>query len=751
MIIFWHWEAATGRISWKPGQDGCDEAAAPDARLPLAGDPLLSTGAAQQIRLSEALASLKACSGALAATIVAWPECPELDGARLSGFRSEAVASGIVEWEDSSPITFPTELTAALIEGIEALPEAFVLYDDQDRMIICNEQYRRLYPLVADMMKPGMRFSDVVHKSVARGVFQIDENSKTWAERRISFHQAGIGFFEQHLSDGRWIQVSERKTAFGGTTSIRADITVLKERERDLRAARAKAESEAMARTAFIAKVGHELRNPLNVILGIAQILAGEALPKRQRAMIDSLVGASRAMRDVLNDVLDIAKVQSGQVDIRLETVETRPFVQEMVNIARTMTAQKGLAMRSRIETTLPGRIVTDPRRLRQILFNLLGNAVKYTPSGSITLACSLRSPPGGQDVLEISVTDSGPGISPRLTGRVLQPYARQREHVSAGVEGLGLGLSISEELAFAIGARLGIGPGPRGGTRAWITIPVQPAGEPGHPRAMPAARQERQPGPPLNILVIDDEQTNLIVADALLQRLGHSVTTANDGQEGMRALRASSYDAVLLDISMPEISGIEIARRIAVEKLGGPGFAIIAMTGNVMPEDIKAYLAAGFTGFIEKPVEFDDLGELLASVRRDQAGHGVLGPGERVRFPRAESVRAFDRTPLDRMVADIGHDSVASIVATGIATFGQTIDKLASEDGEELRRLLHKVHAVAGLLGLDELASSAQRDERSASALTPEQRDDLKDMLARAIAQMELYALDLEVTAPPD
>lgn len=750
MIIFWHWEAATARISWKSGQDGCDAADRPKTPHLLAGDPLISIGP-RQIRLGAALASLESDSIVPAATIAAWPECPAFEGARLSGFRSDTIASGVVDRQHTPPTARPDELTAALIEGIEALPEAFVLYDDQDRMIICNEQYRRLYPLVADMMKPGMRFSDVVHESVSRGVFQIDENSKTWAERRISFHQAGIGFFEQHLSDGRWIQVSERRTAFGGTTSIRADITVLKEREQDLRAARAKAESEATARTAFIAKVGHELRNPLNVVLGTAQILAGEVLPKRQRAMIDSLVGAARAMRDVLNDVLDIAKVQSGHVDIRLETVETRPFMQEMVKIARTMTAQKGLAMRSRIETALPQHIVTDPRRLRQILFNLLGNAVKYTPSGSISLACSLRSASGGEDLLDISVTDSGPGISPRMTSRVLQPYAREREHVTAGVEGLGLGLSISEELAAAIGAHLGIGPGPRGGTRACITLPIGPVGEPGPPRVVPAARQERQSGPPLNILVIDDEQTNLIVADALLQRLGHSVKTAHDGQEGMRALREGGYDVVLLDISMPEVSGIEIARRIAAEKLGGPGFAIIAMTGNVMPEDIKAYLAAGFTGFIEKPVEFDDLGELLVSIRRDLAGHGVLGLGERIRFPRTESARAFDRTPLDRMVADIGHDSVASIVATGIATFGQTVDMLASEDGEALSRLLHKVHAVAGLLGLDELASSAQRDARRAAALSPAKRDDLKDALTKAIAQMELYALDLEVTAPPD
>lgn len=717
----------------------------------MTSDPIVELEAGEISTLSDLARRSDASGATFRGAIASWQEQPQLQGAHIVGFRTGEVASGAILREAQGGDTLQSGLTSTLIEGIEALPEAFVLYDDQDRMVICNEQYRRLYPSVADMMKPGMHFTDVVRESLTRGVFQIEEDRAIWAERRISFHQAGIGFFEQHLADGRWIQVSERRTASGGTTSIRADITVLKERERDLRAARAQAEAEIAARTEFIAKVGHELRNPLNVIFGIAQLLAGEAMPKRHKTMIESLFGAARATRDVLNDILDVARVKSGRVDIRWEVVECRPILQEMVNIARTMAGQKSLVVRSRIAADLPARILTDPRRLRQILFNLLGNAVKYTASGTVSITCAVRQVPSAAPVLRIAITDSGPGISREFQERAFAPYARQKAHVAAGIEGLGLGLSISEELARAIGARVGVEPGPQRGTRAWVDIPIRPEAELEQPPRAAPAKPAIATGPALDILVVDDEEANLIVADALLKRLGHRVTTALEGHEALRALRAGAYHAVLLDISMPGMSGIEVARRIAEEALGGPALAVIAMTGNVMPENIKAYLAAGFTGFVEKPVDLEELGETLAATRRDLAGAGVLQPEDRVRFPRPEVIRTFDRTPLDRMVADIGQESVASIVAAGIAAFRQTSAAIDQGAGENLGRLLHKVHAIAGLLGLDELSvRTSQRHESNAHLMTRHQLDALRSCLGKATAQIELYAQDLDVAAQP-
>lgn len=748
-LYLWQWSARAGEIAWSTlGSHGSAPVPEP---APFEGhaDPVIDLVAGESCALSTLVREARG-GATFHGTIARWPEQPHLQGARLIGFRTDDVASGAVFQDAANTELAWPSLTSALIEGIEALPEAFVLYDDQDRMVICNEQYRRLYPAVADMMISGVCFPDIVHESLKRGVFQIEEDQATWAQRRISFHQAGIGFFEQHLADGRWIQVSERRTASGGTTSIRADITVLKERERDLRAARAQAEAEMAARTDFIAKVGHELRNPLNVVFGIAQLLAGEPLSKRHKTMIDSLLGAARATRDVLNDILDVARVKSGRIDIRWESVECRPMMLEMVNIGRAMAAQKGLAIRARIGVDLPDRILTDPRRLRQILFNLLGNAVKYTASGTISITCTVHGAAKTETVLRIAISDSGSGIPPEFKERMFSPYARQRGHVAAGIEGLGLGLAISEELAQAIGARIGLEPGSRRGTRAWVDIPLRPDADLHNPPRAAPARPFIASGPALDILVVDDEQANLVVADALLRRLGHRVATARNGVEALRCLRQRSFHAVLLDISMPGMSGIEVARRIAEEALGEPGLAVIAMTGNVMPQDIKAYLAAGFTGFVEKPVDLEELGETLAAARKSPSGASVLQPADRIRFPRSEAVHAFDRTPLDRMVADIGRESVAAIVAAGIAAFQQTSAAIDANAGGSLGGLLHKVHAIAGLLGLDELsARTSRRNEDSAHLMSPHQLEDLRTCLDKATAQMELYALDLELTAP--
>lgn len=750
-LSLWQWHARTGAFHWRsvPRPDAAakagEEIAGGTLRLPSDADeaPVLRLDGGETATLAGLIAGRRGQSVPFRATVVRWSGLEHLQGAEIAGFREGDFASGtlIARREDAT-----AALSRALIEGIEALPEAFVLYDAQDRLIICNEQYRRLYPFVAEMMQPGLHFAELVHASVARGVFHIEEDPVTWAERRISFHQAGIGFFEQHLSDGRWIQVSERRTASGGITSIRADITILKQRERDLRAARAQAEGEAAARTGFIAKVGHELRNPLNVVFGIAQLLSGEAMSKRHSAMVTTLFDAARAMRDVLNDILDVTQVQAGHLGIRPEVTPCRPLVQEIVSIARAMAGQKGLSVKARIGADLPEHILTDPRRLRQILLNLIGNAVKYTDAGTISLTTAVLNPPGGA-VLRIAITDSGPGISEEIKARVFAPYARQKEHVAAGIEGLGLGLSISAELAQAIGARLGLGPGPERGTRAFVDLPIRMA----EPVLQPPSGPDAPPRMPLDVLVIDDEHTNLIVADALLKRLGHRVTTARDGASGLLALRTRAHHAVLLDIAMPDMSGLEVARRIREEGLGEPSMALIAMTGNVMPEDIKAYVAAGFSGFVEKPVDLEELGEALAAVRHDLDGTGILDPTDRMRFPRAEALRAFDRTPLDRMVADIGHASVAAIVAAGTASFREAAAILESGTDDDIWRVLHKVRAVAGLLGLWELASAASQNERQPHALSPTQRAALRDALARAGAQMDLYAQDLAVRTPPD
>ncbi|MGV2021148.1 MULTISPECIES: response regulator [Agrobacterium] len=635
--------------------------------------------------------------------------------------------------------------TRVLIEAIEALPEAFVLYGPDDRMVVCNEQYRRLYPTVADMMAPGLSFHDVMRESLRRGVFQLNEDAEQWSRKRLSFHHANIGFFEQHLSDGRWIQVSERKTPSGAISSIRADITILKEREADLRAALDEAKNELAARTRFVAKVGHELRNPLNIVYNIAQLLKDERGSASQQQTFDTLFGAASAMRDVLGDFLDVTSLRSGQFNIDTRPTDTRALLREIVDFARLMGRQSMVSFRSHTARDIPRQVLTDPRRIRQIMFNLLGNAFKYAPGGSVVLD-TFTLEVDDLPVLRVSVTDTGKGIGGELGAQLFTPYTRNREHRLSGIEGLGLGLAISEELAAALGVSLGVAPVVEGGTQAWIDIPIVSAD-----RLVQSAPRGSEPpvstgiGPTMDVLVIDDEPANLIVAESVLKRLGHKVMTAQTGQHALFLLTEHNFDAALLDISMPEMSGVELAHAIIAGGFASNGMGIIAMTGNVMPNDIRHYFDAGITGFVEKPVDIQSLAEALSAVRKGGGGQSSLEPQERVRFSRREKTSTFDRGGLDRMLEDIGHENVMAIVSSSVVTMqaALAIVKRGSFSTDELYRALHKVESVAGLLGFEQLARSTHTETPTASPGSL-QLAELREELASAIMQLKSYTGEL-------
>ena len=776
-ILLWTFDRTDGALSWHmPVQQL--EGAQLLAHFDLSdSDPLIQTADMWTTKLSVALDSDEV-NVHVTGRVLDWSGQALFSGAEVVGRRNQRGATGAIvcrplaedtsslsQSADTVPAAAQTDTNAApripsrdvatleraqqadpnftrlLIEAIEALPEAFVLYGPDDRMVVCNEQYRRLYPTVADMMAPGLSFQDVMSESVRRGVFKISEDADIWARRRLSFHHANIGFFEQHLSDGRWIQVSERKTPSGATSSIRADITVLKERESDLRAALDQATSELSVQTRFVAKAGHELRNPLNVVYNIAQLLKEERVSPSLQRTFNTLFGAASAMRDVLGDLLDITSLRAGQFSVDPQASDTRPLLLDIVDFARLMGRQSATSFRSLTAHDIPLRILTDPHRIRQIMFNLIGNAFKYAAGGSVTLRTTVEVDDAGMPVLRIAVTDTGKGIG-ALGGQIFTPYTRNREHRLAGIEGLGLGLAVSEELASALGITLGVAPLDEGGTRAWIDIPIvsteQLVQVPSRGSALPHPAGS---GPVLDVLVVDDETANLIVAQSVLKRLGHRPTTAQSGQQALIELRARNFDAALLDISMPDMSGVELAHAIVAGGLASDGMGLIAMTGNVMPDDIRHYFDAGITGYIEKPVDIRSLAEVLSAIRKTQDGKFPLTPQERVRFPRGEKGTVFDRGRLDRMLEDIGQENVAAIVSSAVMTMQATLSLIKSQrfSAEELLRSLHKVQSVAALLGFEPLSRLAQKAQ--AARMDDRQMAELQNELATAIVQLQAYA----------
>ncbi|WP_431268444.1 response regulator [Dankookia sp. P2] len=363
-----------------------------------------------------------------------------------------------------------------------------------------------------------------------------------------------------------------------------------------LAAARDAAAAASAGKSRFLARMSHELRTPLNGVLGIAEALARDpGLGPRQREQAATLERAGRHLLAIVNDALDLARVEAGRLALAPAPVRLRRLLEEALELIQPAAAAKRIRLRLDLDPGLPEGVLADSLRLRQVLLNLLGNAVESTPEHGRVLLCAA---PAGPGLLRLAVEDSGPGIPEALRPRLFDEFAQGPQ----SEVGAGLGLAISAALARAMGGSLDHAPGPGGqGSRFALTVPLAEAAPPPAPPAAPAPELPR----PLRLLVVDDARVNREVVRALLRPEGHLVEEAASGGDAIAALRRGPLpDLVLMDLNMPGMDGLEATA--AIRALDGPArrVPIIALTGDAMPEAVAAGRAAGMDGHLTKPLQ---------------------------------------------------------------------------------------------------------------------------------------------------
>jgi signal transduction histidine kinase/CheY-like chemotaxis protein len=376
-----------------------------------------------------------------------------------------------------------------------------------------------------------------------------------------------------------------------------------------LAAARDIATEASEQKTRFLARMSHELRTPLNGVLGLAQVLANDPdQGERQRQQAATLEQAGRHLLAILNEVLDMSRIEAGRLELAPCPVALGAFLRETVALIQDTAVSNGITLHPVTTPDLPATVFADPMRLRQILLNLLHNAVKFTPTGG---RVTLMVDRGGGDRLRFAVTDTGRGVPVVLRPRLFQDYAQAPGDSATG--GGGLGLAISARLAHAMGGDLTHADGPGGrGSRFTLVVPLPAVAQ---PAAAPAARPSEPPNG-LRILVVDDVALNRMTARAMLEHAGHVVDVAEDGPAALAAMaRAPLPDIILMDQSMPGMDGYTTARHI--RSMSGPAgrLPILAVTANALPEDIAASLAAGMDGHVSKPIELKALLAAIAAV----------------------------------------------------------------------------------------------------------------------------------------
>ncbi len=374
----------------------------------------------------------------------------------------------------------------------------------------------------------------------------------------------------------------------------------VQERTRELEAARIAADDANRAKSRFLAGMSHELRTPLNGLLGYAELLRIEGgLTARQAERVGTMLAAGRHLLGMITRVLDLSEVEADRVELRTDCVRLDRTMRECLDVVRPAAAAKHLVLSLRESASVPPALLTDPTRLRQIVLNLLGNAVKFTPHGEVVLAIA----PSGADMVRIAITDTGPGVPAGLRDRLFNAF--ERLDADAGTEGAGLGLALSMRLAALLGGRLGHDPNPEGGSIFWLDLPRHAPASPDHPPARGAASPDRGA---LDVLVVDDVAMNRDIALGMLQAAGHVVALAENGAEAVAAAAAADFDVILMDVRMPGMDGLEATRRIRA--LAGPRGAvpIVALTAQAFLEQVAECRDAGMDDHLVKPFAPADL-----------------------------------------------------------------------------------------------------------------------------------------------
>lgn len=381
---------------------------------------------------------------------------------------------------------------------------------------------------------------------------------------------------------------------------------------RALEAAKTEAEVANEAKTTFLAMMSHELRTPMNAVLGMAHALKTTDLDSRQAAQLDVLLEGGASLMTILGDILDISKIDSGRLEFETAPVDLAALCDATVAFWRNAALDKNVELQSQVSSETPAWVMADSTRLRQIIFNLVSNALKFTDEGAVTLTLKpLAWDPEGRVTLELAVSDTGIGISEAQIVKLFKPFAQAELSTTRKYGGTGLGLSICKRLAEMMGGGISVESQPGQGSTFRVTFVLPLACAP-QDQADEIAADIPIEG--LRLLVVEDNPANRLVASAILGAVGAEVDTACDGREGLRRLRERHFDLVLMDIHMPDMDGVEALTRLRSGETGDPHIPVIALTADAMEGEAQRLIGLGFDAVQAKPIQ---PGELIATIAR--------------------------------------------------------------------------------------------------------------------------------------
>ncbi len=553
------------------------------------------------------------------------------------------------------------------------------------------------------------------------------------------------------------------------------DMTQQQAIEHNLHEARRTAEYANEAKSNFLANMSHEIRTPLNAIMGFTELLAsGQVREHEQKEHYRTILDSSQHLLTLINDILDLSKVESGHMDFDLAWCSPHTVVGEVVSVLRVRAHEKRLQLEGCWQGAIPESIHTDPLRIRQLLMNLVGNAIKFTDSGLVRILTCVERQSGTEGVIQIEVQDSGIGIAPENLERIFAPFTQADTSITRNFGGTGLGLAISKRIVEGLGGTISVQSQPGRGSVFSVRLPCGLSeNDVHHTHASEAIRSRRQTelpapgqaGPPKGsianlahsrLLVVDDGVTNRKLISLMLRKAGATVDCVENGQEALDAQEQTAYDVILMDMQMPVLDGYSATRELRQRGVETP---VIALTAHAMRGDREKCLEAGCTDFLSKPVDRDHLCWLVAKFleQRDthvpgteltepeDDGEYQSGPGlESVRFSAGDTVvfepvrvNCVTSLPVDEEFREIIQEFVEGLPAR----FTEIDAAITGQRFHLIAELAHSLKGSAAMIGFEEFSQLAARLEVAAKQRAVA---DLK----RHCDELKLMATRLEVPA---